>query len=276
MRKFMMLALLGLLALVVSEIDTAACGRQGWRCRRQRPSSVIWEPCSFVVPSSRAQIVSTKSFRSPGGLFYHIHQTSHQDAHEEGQVKTAAEAFTTTSEDDFLGTDRKKAKTSIVDADPEGYASIEGLLGVLLPDKTMLGMGISKAADSDRVKAERHNVTVAAFIYAASKEKDNDYHVILGGPDATRTGRFMNAEISGLPKGTSREQLAIPRQAFKDYFGENVPGRSYAIYDPPISVKVTGSLFFDVDHLAGVVGPGDYKPQTAWEIHPISSITFEP
>jgi hypothetical protein len=38
---------------------------------------------------------------------------------------------------------------------------------------------------------------------------------------------------------------------------------------------VTGSLFFDVDHPAGAVGPQGHRPQTAWEIHPISSIAFE-
>jgi hypothetical protein len=39
---------------------------------------------------------------------------------------------------------------------------------------------------------------------------------------------------------------------------------------------VTGSLFFDMDHLAGVVGTGEFKPQTAWEIHPVTSIAPAP
>jgi hypothetical protein len=40
-------------------------------------------------------------------------------------------------------------------------------------------------------------------------------------------------------------------------------------------VKVTGSLFFDVDHKAGSVGPTGMRPKTAWEIHPVSDIQFE-
>ena len=86
----------------------------------------------------------------------------------------------------------------------------------------------------------------------------------------------MNAEISGLPQGAFRKPLTIPRQAFKDYFGANIPGRSYSVFDSPIPVTVTGSLFYDIDHKPGVVGPGDLKPQTSWEIHPVSTITFEP
>jgi hypothetical protein len=189
-------------------------------------------------------------------------------------VKTGVEAFAAAGEDNFRGTDRRDAKTSIVAGDLESFASISDVLASLPPDDQMLALGISKAPDSQRVAAEQRNVAVPAFIYAAAKERDNDFHVILGGPDALNTGNFMNAEVSGLPTGPFRQKLTAPRQAFKDHFGDNVPGRSYDIYDPPISVTVTGSLFFDVDHAAGVVGPDGYKPQTAWEIHPISSITF--
>ena len=34
------------------------------------------------------------------------------------------------------------------------------------------------------------------------------------------------------------------------------------------------SAGFDVDHAAGVVGPGNFKPKTAWEIHPITKLEF--
>ena len=55
-----------------------------------------------------------------------------------------------------------------------------------------------------------------------------------------------------------------------------LPGSRYKIIDPPLAVAVTGSLFFDMDHVAGVVGTGDFKPDTSWEIHPVTSITFAP
>jgi hypothetical protein len=278
MRKFVLLTLLGALTLVTWDAGASACGRR--RCHRDGRAScvIVYCPAPFAptleARPSRVKIVSTKAAVSPSGHGYLIHQTSYQDAHEEAQVTTAPETFTLVTGDDFRGTDRKAAKTSIVAGDPQPYASIQALLAVLPPDADMMAPGISKAEDSQRVAAEERNVTVPAYIYAASREKDNDFHVVLGGPDALNTGYFMNAEVSGLPTGPFRQRLTVPRQAFKDYFGADLPGRSYALYEPPIPVTVTGSLFYDVDHAPGVVGPDGYKPQTAWEIHPVSSITF--
>jgi hypothetical protein len=272
MRRSSVIFLLGFAALTVFESDTEACGRRRWRCHQQ-PCPIVCEPSPFAISAQRAQAFSTKSFKSPGGLVYRIQLTNYKDLHEESQGEISTEAV---NEEDFTGKDRKVAKTSIVEAAPEKFMSIEKLLNTLASDKDMLDMGIPKTPESDRVSVENRNVTVDAFIYAASKEKDNDFHIILGGSDASDTGQFMNAEISGLPKGAFRPRLTVPRKAFKDYFGDSLPGRSYSIYDPPIPVRVTGSLFFDVDHLAGVVGPTGFKPQTAWEIHPISSIEMEP
>jgi hypothetical protein len=54
-----------------------------------------------------------------------------------------------------------------------------------------------------------------------------------------------------------------------------LPSRSYFRPDPPVPIRVTGSLFWDVDHEdPPYVGPNDFKPKTAWEIHPISDIEF--
>src|SRR5262249_3463729 len=157
------------------------------------------------------------------------------------------------------------------------FPSVSALLANFPSDDVMANdPNITKAPDSQRVSAEQLNVTVPAYIYAASKERDNDFHLILGDLDATATGDFLNAEISGLPDGGFRAQLQSPRQAFKAHFGDNVPGRSYDTYDPPIQVTITGSIFWDIDHKPGVVGPGALKPQTSWEIHPISTITFTP
>jgi hypothetical protein len=226
----------------------------------------------------RAQIVSTKEFTSPSGRGYRLLRTNYQDTHEEAQFKGVPELTIAATDDFFHGTDRKAAKTSLADADLQSYASIDALLPTLPADDDMLSdPDISKAADNQRVQREMRNVSVPAYLYASSHEKDNDYHLILGGPNATATGNFLNAEVSGLPTtGPFRQTLTVPRQAFKDYFGDNVPGRSYDIYDPPIPVTVTGSIFFDIDHPAGAVGPTGYKPQTAWEIHPISKIVLEP
>lgn len=53
-----------------------------------------------------------------------------------------------------------------------------------------------------------------------------------------------------------------------------LPGKKYEKHDPPVPVEITGPLFFDVDHDAGVVGPQGHRPKTAWEIHPVMDIKF--
>jgi hypothetical protein len=50
----------------------------------------------------------------------------------------------------------------------------------------------------------------------------------------------------------------------------------------PILVRVTGSAFYDTDHEidlskgTGPVGPEGYKPGSTWEIHPVTSLEFDP
>src|SRR5262249_38046941 len=133
--------------------------------------------------------------------------------------------------------------------------------------------------DVDRVQQEQKNVTVTAYIYAFRKESDNDYHVILGDKPGTRNRKYLNAEVSGIPDiGTddNRNQLWKVRKAFKQAFelGDEGPDRSYRPHEP-IPVKVTGSLFYDVEHVPPhTVGPQYASPKTAWEIHPISGIEF--
>ena len=51
---------------------------------------------------------------------------------------------------------------------------------------------------------------------------------------------------------------------------------SYIKFTPAIPVKVQGSLFYDIDHEPGVIGPTGFRPKTAWEIHPVTDIEFEP
>lgn len=91
----------------------------------------------------------------------------------------------------------------------------------------------------------------------------------------------MNVEVSGLPAANSPflTMLSAARNEFKAFFtanGNALPMSGYDKYDPPIPIKVTGSLFFDVDHVPPAVGPTGMKPLTAWEIHPVSDIQFEP
>lgn len=181
--------------------------------------------------------------------------------------------------DVFKGKARRIAKTSIFAGEPQSFDSISALRDSLPSDEDMMALGIGKGPTVPRVEQEQVNVTVPAFIYAFRKEADNDYHVIIGdAPDADNP-RYLNAEVSGIPTaGTkaNRDQLWAVRKAFEQAFqlDGNGPDR-YFYPDSPVPVQVTGSLFFDVEHMRpNTVGPKDVAPGTAWEIHPISNLEF--
>jgi hypothetical protein len=116
-------------------------------------------------------------------------------------------------------------------------------------------------------------------LYATKKETDNDFHLLLGTDPSADNPRYMTAEISGLPRPDNAfsDVLRDARQQLKDFFGDSpLPGSRYVKFDPPVPVRVTGSLFFDIDHRPGDVGTGRIRPDTVWEIHPVTSIVFEP
>jgi hypothetical protein len=182
--------------------------------------------------------------------------------------------------DRFMGTARRQPKTTIFNGpgEPESFDTVTALLDSLPANDVMKGT-IASAPDAKRVEKEKRNVRVKAYIYAFKKEDDNDYHVILGDAPGTANVRYLNAEVSGIPiAGTdeNRDRLWAVRNAFKSAFmlGVSGPG-SYYRPNPPVPVRVTGSLFWDVDHEnPPYVGPADFKPKTAWEIHPISDLEF--
>ncbi len=127
---------------------------------------------------------------------------------------------------------------------------------------------------------ERRNARLSAFLYAASREDDNDYHLILG-RDPSLPPRYLTVEISGLPHSRSRHfgKLKAAREAYFRFFGNGLPGPTYDFYDPPIPVEVAGSLFFDMSHATGGrPGPQKLRPNmpVVWEIHPVTRIVFEP
>jgi len=185
--------------------------------------------------------------------------------------------------DVFRGTARRAAKTSIATANMETFASIVALRATLDPDSTMrhLDPPITTAASSDRTDRETRNVTVSTFIYAIKKEEDRDFHIIVGDDACTSPSCFLNVEVSGWPKSPQhpdRPKLKQVRADFLQFFSDSEPGTSsgYDKFDPPIPVELQGSLFFDVDHAAGSIGPTCCRPSTAWEIHPITKVVFEP
>jgi len=176
----------------------------------------------------------------------------------------------------FSGLARRAAKTSISSARIEPFDSLVELLNVLPDDDDMRDgdPNIEHGPDSSRVDEENSNVLVPAYLYAASKEDDNDFHLIIGG-EASDSEQFMNVEVSGLPiSGPDRDDIEAVREQLATVLDGQLPGGRYDFYDPPISINVSGSLFYDIDHPPGQIGPASLRDglNTSWEIHPITRI----
>jgi hypothetical protein len=212
---------------------------------------------------------------------FRILRTDELDPYEKKKsgMTIAASALAAAAEgDDFTGKDRRKAKISISNAPVEKFDDLSDLLDSLEKDAKMVKHDpkiVAKDPKSDRVKEEKRNVRVETWLYAASRENDNDFHIILGRDPEESERRYMNAEVSGLPPASShsRQKIAATRKSFAAIVQEQLPGLGYDFYDPPIAVTVQGSLFFDMTHAKGSKpGPSSVKPKTIWEIHPITNI----
>lgn len=181
----------------------------------------------------------------------------------------------------FRGTARKAAKLSIANAGTEAFNDVKKLISTFVPHATMANHpDISTDKNNNRVAQERRNVKVAAFLYAASREEDNDYHLIIG-RNPSKSPKYMTVEISGLPPSSSAHfgKLNEARNSYFAFFGDGLPGATYDFYDPPIPVAIEGSLFFDMSHATGSrPGPTKLRPKmpVVWEIHPVTAIAFEP
>lgn len=235
-------------------------------CKTQPPAVAV-QPEKFVSPKS-------------GRTYRHVLVADNDEQFEKFEIPHLV--LGRPSPDNFLGTDRKAAKTSISSGPLTEFADVADLLNRLpATDHQMLSHNppISKSSNSDRTTEEQQNVRVKlGFIYAVAKESDNDFHVILGtAPDVT-PAEFVNVEVSGLPNtGEFRAPLKDVRDKFKAFFGTSISSSGYHKFSAnPIPVQVTGSLFYDIDHPPGAVGPEDTKPHTSWEIHPVTEVEFEP
>lgn len=180
----------------------------------------------------------------------------------------------------YVGEDRKAAKLSIGSGKVETFMNLASLIASLPSTATMLSHSpsVTTDANSRRVAEEQRNVSVRTFLYAASREADNDFHLIIGEEPHTSPEIYMTAEVSGLPPSTNPafQKLDKARTEFETFFGKNLPGPSYDYYNPPIPIQIEGSLFFDARFS---VGPGPGPPSlksrmpTIWEIHPVTSFT---
>jgi hypothetical protein len=253
----------------------------GEACFRRRHPPVPWCPPVVVLPTYQpAPIASTTPTVKIKGKRYRLLDTVDQGQFEEETRPAPVTAAGIPEDDTFTGTDRLLPKTTIVQTEVEDIGTVTALLDQLLtkcPDEKMADMGITRTTDK-RVDAEKRNVRVTGFIYAFKKEGDHDYHVILGDGLDAESAAFLNVEVSGIPVGgtnANRKQLIQVRDQFKEAFNLGPTGPDlYKRPHEPIPVRITGSLFWDIDHKPGVVGPDKLKPKTSWEIHPVTTIEF--
>jgi hypothetical protein len=248
------------------------------------PSSVVGED---VLSPARPGIAEAAA---PGERpVYRILMTNQTDpydapvsAAEAAAPAAAGAAAAAAAGDNFAGHDRKAAKLSVPGAQTEAFGDLRDLIASLVPDAKMIGHQpkIATDATSGRTKEEDRNVRVRAFLYAASREGDNDFHLILG-RDPKSAPTYMTMEVSGLPPRSNQsfDRINHARDAYKQFFGTKLPGSGYHFYRPPIPVEIAGALFFDMTHaIGGHPGPNDLRPHipTIWEVHPVTDIVFEP
>lgn len=241
------------------------------------PNTVVAE--IPFIPGGRRTLAAPRA--APA---YRILRTTQVDPYDEPVSRRAAAAPRAVAApgDSFRGTSRKAAKLSIVAGKPDAFDDLKKLIKDLPDDADMADHDppITTKPDSDRVAEEKRNVRVTAFLYAASREDDNDFHLIIGRDPARSPSMYMTVELSGLPPKSSKHfnRLRKTRDAYKTFFADNMPGTTYDFYDPPIPVTVEGSLFFDMSHAHGSKpGPASLRKDipTIWEIHPISKMEFE-
>jgi hypothetical protein len=86
---------------------------------------------------------------------------------------------------------------------------------------------------------------------AASREIDNDFHLIVGRDPSAKPSVYMTVEVSGLPPKRSKafSKLNAARTVFKAFFGAQ----------------------------GGRPGPATLRSHipTIWEVHPLSKIAFK-
>ena len=207
-------------------------------------------------------------FKSPKGKFYKVDFMLETGKYFEAEEMLAVNCTDST----FAGSARKAAKTSIVTAKTEDLATVSAMIKTFPKDAVMR---TKVTSSSPRVTEEKRNVRLLkdTYLYAFKKESDNDYHVIIGDNIDSKKATYFNVEISGLPVPIDKRFQAV-RAAFEKQFVQ-VCNSNYAVFSTnPIKIAIEGSVFFDVDHKPGQIGPVGFQPLTTWEIHPITKITF--
>ena len=190
----------------------------------------------------------------------------------------------------FLGKYRKTAKTTMVTAGTleihKTVAALVQWLHTRQPEqlvrinyaKTHDGKDLGDDNDEPRlVPEEMHRVAVTGYLRAIKWEAsgDNDFHVMVCDSPVAFVAPCFTVEMSGVPASASAATQAKFRAVRKQLLAiTGVLGFSDRFVKPtqPPRVRVTGGVFLDAKHAAGVVGPTDAKSVTSYELHPVSSI----
>ena len=179
----------------------------------------------------------------------------------------------------FTGKDRKAAKTSrVTKALYRSFVKISDIIHQLPSDNAMATQ-VTKT--SPRITIEKKGVILDnAYLYAFKRESDNDYHLIIGDNQDITKATLLNMEISGLPRPDNPD-LDNSRIAFLSAFkiNDKTCMSSYLVFvGNPVPIHVEGSVFYDIDHKPGTIGPvqGTLKlrPRTSWEVHPITNFSL--
>lgn len=207
-------------------------------------------------------------YKSPDGNRYHV---SFANDPYEKENNTAITVITSIAPN-FEGKARAKAKTSYVTGPTLSFNSINALINSLTAD-SVIRKKLNE--NSPRIKDEMKNVRLSnAYLFAIKKESDNDYHLIIGDNKDLTKATLLNAEVSGLPAHANAKMKQV--RAYVEAHLVDVGGSSYAVFTKnPIPIQISGSVFYDVDHVPGEIGPVGLQPKTSWEIHPIASLTFK-
>lgn len=187
---------------------------------------------------------------------------------------------TTVYHNTFGGKVRAAAKTTPSVNGSKQYATVGDVLKTLPSDSYMRRLGVGDS--SPRTDDEQINVFIkTAYVFFISKEEDGDIHLIIG--DLDKNGEkinLMTAEVSGLPQNKNTQAyflLERTRRQFYEEFPEFFEGNRKTFKPrtqfPEIAIR--GSLFFDTHHSVGQIGSGSAKPETVWEIHPVTYLEFK-
>lgn len=179
----------------------------------------------------------------------------------------------------FDGKYRKEAKTSIYSGTLKRYSTLTRFLNTLQNDYFMAEEHDPEITTASlRVTEEKRYVRIArTYLYAYSKQADEDYHLIFGTTSDPATARYFNAEISGVPEDQSTSsytKLLAVWDDFAEHIGGEKCGSGYIFFSEPQRVELSGCLFFDKEHYNENIGPARARPLSAWEIHPITKLKF--